>query len=371
MSFKKVLVLMHPELDYLAESVLVGLYETPELEVIEYPYCFHMHGGIDDWYVQDNRQPGFTAPAGYMADVPLPPNEKSLEEILDRFREIDLFILSSGRSYAIRGLQEICKRLNKKPDDLNLIFCDGEDSPDINIEAISHYRPKVYFKRELLAPHVKPTFTKIKAGDFWTPIFALPFSAFTRGLPEINDQEKDWDVCLALGMTWPARQNLLAKFLEAGAPRSYICVNGDNPLRWEHPFGNRLRDMMGWTEYMTKMGRSKLTAVMRGWGRDTLHAYEAFCYETLVLWCDPGIRVPFPFIPNQHCIEFTEDCEDVKRLIRYYLDPAHEAERLQIAKAGKAHLYKYHTTQKRAEYMLSVSERILNGEEVDWEEFGL
>jgi hypothetical protein len=110
---------------------------------------------------------------------------------------------------------------------------------------------------------------------------------------------------------------------------------------------------------------------MRGFGRDTLNFWEKMSFETLCLWCDPGIIIPHPPIPNRHVIEFEESCNDIPRLIKYYLDPIHETERIEISKAGKKWLHQSHTTKARSEYLLRLSQLIISGEEIIPEEFGL
>ena len=129
--------------------------------------------------------------------------------------------------------------------------------------------------------------------------------------------------------------------------------------------------MLGYNEYITKQARAKISASMRGFGRDTLNFWEKMSFETLCLWCDPEIVIPYPPIPNKHVVEFEESCDDVGRLIRYYLHPGHEDERKTIAKAGKEWLHAHHITERRASYLLSISLKIINGEKIILEGFGL
>ena len=122
---------------------------------------------------------------------------------------------------------------------------------------------------------------------------------------------------------------------------------------------------------MTRQARSKITASMRGFGRDALHLWEAFSAEVLVLYCPPGIVIPYPPQMGVHCVEINEDCSGVPGLLDYYLAPEHEEERKTIARAGKEWLYKFHTNQASCRYLLDITTRVLGGQKIDREEFGL
>ena len=108
---------------------------------------------------------------------------------------------------------------------------------------------------------------------------------------------------------------------------------------------------------------------MRGWGRDTLHAWEAFSFETAVLYADPGIHIPYPPEDGKHVYFFKEDCSDLKSALDFILNA--DNLRRTMAKKCKQWLYEHHTNVKRAEYMINVFQRILAGEKIDPAEFGL
>ena len=365
----KCLCLCHFEMDFLGDAILTGLHETGH-DIYEMPVIGHIRGRADDNYSLADGSKGFTGVPGFLQLNHLPEYAHTEEEMWDTYKDFDLVIMTSYRRYAVDALYKIKEKIGKFPD--NLVVVDGEDHCVIRLDLIHQWKPIAYFKRELLKePHGFRILSRSVEG---TPVFSLPFAAFTRSYPEVNDQEKDYDLFLALGMTYDARQTLLAKFMETASEieaEALICVNGDNPIRGSHPLGEYFHQMLGYIEYITKQARSKISASMRGFGRDTLNFWEKMSFETLCLWCDPGIVIPYPFIPNVHLVEFTEDCSDINRLIKYYLDPIHEAERVKIAKAGKRHLYTHHTTKARAEYLLRLSQLIISGEKIIPEEFGL
>lgn len=365
----KLITLNHPEMDFLGDGILVGMHESGH-DILELPIIGHIRGRADDDYVLADGSRGMTGVPGFLQLNPLPEYPHTEEEIWDTYDDFDLVIMTSYRHYAVDALYKIKKKMGKFPD--NLVVVDGEDHPMLQQELIREWKPIVYFKRELL----KEThgFRMLSRSVEGTPVFPCPFAAFTRSYPEVNDEEKDYDLFLALGMTYNARQTLLAKFMETAVEieaEALICVNGDNPIRGSHPLGKYFHQMLGYSEYITKQARSKISASMRGFGRDTLNFWEKMSFETLCLWCDPGIVIPYPPIPNMHVVEFEESCIDIPRLIEYYLDPIHEDERLRISRDGKEWLHAHHSTKHRATYLLDLSQLIISGEKVNPEEFGL
>lgn len=355
-------------MDFLADGIIVGLHESGH-DVFELPSINHIRGGVDDNYTLADGSRGFTATPGFLQLNPLPEYTHTDEEILDTYKDFNLIIMTSYRRYSIKALNYI---KNKYGLPQNLVIVDGEDHPIIQQELIKECKPIAYFKRELLKEN--HGFRILSRSVEGVPIFPCPFAAFVRGYPVVDDHEKDYDLFLALGMTYDKRQTLLARFMETSAEieaESLICLNSDNPLRTSHPLGKYFHDMMGYEEYITKQARSNISASMRGFGRDTLNFWEKMSFETLCLWCDPGIVIPYPPIPNRHVVEFTEDCNDIPRLIKYYLDPIHEEERKIIVRAGKNWLRSYHTAQKRAEYITKIAQLIISGKVITINEFGL
>ena len=360
----KIVLAQHPECDFLGHAISTGLYENSH-EILEIPYVKSLHGQVDDWYLLADGKRGMSAPPGYLQINPLPDNERSEEEVLDIVGEADLIISHSTRRYALAALDKIINRLGRNPG--NIVIADGDDTDYIDRGIIERFRPIVFFKREMLQHYPLAAYSV----SYGCPIFPLPFASFTRGFPEVDDQDKNMDFFLSLGNTNPLRNKLLGKCLEARIDKIYIATDGNNPIRGQHPFGHEIQQMLPWPEYIKAQSQAKIGASCAGFGRDTLNFWEKMSFETLCLWCDPGIVIPYPPIPNQHVVEFTEDCEDVPRLIKYYLDPIHEGERKAIAKAGKSWLYAHHTTQQRATWLLDISRKIMGGEKVEPEEFGL
>ena len=71
----------------------------------------------------------------------------------------------------------------------------------------------------------------------------------------------------------------------------------------------------------------------------------------------PETLIPNDFEDRRHAVFCKRDLSDLEALVRYYL--CEDAEREAIAAEGRAHLLKYHTCERRAEYFLDVCARKL------------
>lgn len=362
----KILIAGHFECDYLAATVNVGLYES-EHEIYELPYCRHYHGDVDQGYTLWDGKSGFTAPPGYMTN-PLPDNEHSEEEILDLAPTFDLFVMHSTRPYAVAAIDKISQRLGKVPS--NLVICDGEDSEWINVPLVEKYRPLVFFKRELVRGKLPIGYVP----RLQCNLIPLPFGAFPRSYPDnIDDTNKIYDIFVSLGNTHESRLPLLRTCIDYGRTHGlcyYVGSDPNSPLRNEPEYAPYLEGMQGWLTYMRMQAQSKIAVVRRGHGRDTLHAWEAFSFATAVCYEDPGVYIPYPFENEKHCLYyFREDCVDLEFLFDRLLQDPELAQSL--AAAGKAHCRQYHTAQARAEYLLEITRRVMEYEELRLDEFGL
>ena len=84
---------------------------------------------------------------------------------------------------------------------------------------------------------------------------------------------------------------------------------------------------------------------------------------------DPGIIIPHPFKPHDHYIPIEAPYSDLAGKIKLYLSkPRYLAEK---AAASKVHCLMYHTTERRAEYLVDIAMKYINGEQPEPEEFGL
>ena len=102
---------------------------------------------------------------------------------------------------------------------------------------------------------------------------------------------------------------------------------------------------------------------------DALHAWELFSFETAALYCPPAIQIPYPPENLRHCVYFKEDCSGLKDRLDFLLGD--NRARIDIAKTGKEWLYKHHTNRERVRYLLDIAQRVIGGQRIEPEEFGL
>jgi len=351
----KIAAMAHPEQDFLADGIICGLYELGH-EVYELPYIKHLHGEIDRGYRLDDGQPGLTAPPGYMS-TPLPANEQPLARILDEW-PYDLVILTSGRTHARQALNILMAERGLKPGSFPLVLCDGEDGPGIRWDLVEQFQPQIYFKRELLRSGT------VSVREYWhgIPVMPMPFGAFVRSYPHVDDQQKNYDLFLAIGNTHPCRRKLVEIFRDfMGEFRTAIHTN--------IPVAGLTCGMLSWGEYITALAKSRITASIRGWGRDTLRTWESLSFATCVLWADPGIYIPHPFEDMKHVVQFREHCVNLPGIIRDLM--AHPEVAEGVAAAGKAHVREFHTTSARVQYLLDVWHEHRDTGSIALESYGL
>jgi hypothetical protein len=373
----KILALCDYQMDYLAEGLLVGLWESGH-DIYELPFIQHARGKVDEGYILPDGNRGFTGPPGHLLPNVLPDQAHDKEEIFDLIvkKEFDLIVMLSHRDYARFALDEIIQRTGLPSNALPLVSCDGEDGDLINWDILKQYNVKLHFKRELLRPGIQGRqHTIIDYTENAIPVWPLPFSAFVRNYPEnLDDSVKDIDFFAILGWTHPSRDILLASCLEYCVEKQlshHIATNHTSPLLAEqtrHRYADQIKqNWFGWQEYIERQAHARMTAVIRGWGRDSLHVWEAFSFAIATLYVDPGIYLPFPFIDEEHCLHISQDFSNVKmQLYRFHSDPEFTR---QIALAGKKHCREHHTNKKRVEYMIDVAHRHIHGKPATPEEF--
>jgi spore maturation protein CgeB len=71
----------------------------------------------------------------------------------------------------------------------------------------------------------------------------------------------------------------------------------------------------------------------------------------------PEAIIPNGFEDRRHAVYCKADLSDLADLVRHYIQE--EAEREAIVNDGIAHLLKYHTCERRAEYFLGICQRAL------------
>ncbi len=110
--------------------------------------------------------------------------------------------------------------------------------------------------------------------------------------------------------------------------------------------------MFGYTNYLKMMASAKINVVARGHGWDSVRRFEAPTFSGLVLADRLPLITPNDYEDRKNIVYYENDLSDMVDKILYYLE--HNEERKKIGEAGRKHTFKYHTSIRRAEYLLSV-----------------
>lgn len=329
----KILFIVHPENDY-GESFLYNGLATllGEDNVILYPQKLSYMGYTDTSYLLHNENKrGMTNPAGHTVARKL--RIYPFEEIIDLMPEFDFVVLSSPRHYAVHALRFIKKIYgNRIPK--TLVYTDFEDSDTLRTDIIDEFQPSIIFKRELMHPIDN--------------VYSLPFSSAVPYLPEkFDDQTKTLDLFCTFGFTHQLRKQIVDFLIQSKlTDKQYLGLDIPELVR-----DGTYNPLLPYKEYIKQIASSKIAICVRGHGRDTVRYWEIPAFETLFLVKDPEIIIPNPFTDGVNCVQF-DTLDDLADKIKYYL--SHDEERIKIAKAGKEHLYTFHSNEKRAEQFLDI-----------------
>lgn len=337
----KVLWVDHPEGDYLASFVFMGLCEElGDDNVVDYPskLSFHglMHrypspyavpvgdGGGMPWERAARAAPdaiGTTGPYEWMR--PSSGRVWSRDEVISRIGEFSLVVLAAPRTYNVPALEDIIVAVgrDRMPP---IVIMDGEDYSAIRVDLVQKFQPKVYFKRELMPG--SGCGCRLEPFSFATPV-RLP----------VEPVEKDIDVLFLGGASWGSRDE--------------AC----NALR--AAFGERfvggVRGHVAHVEYLRMLARAKIAISVRGYGYDTVKFFEIPSMPGTLLVSDtaPIVR-PAPFVHGETALFFSSPSELVE-VVRHALDD--EPWRQKISEAGNRHLATHHTPRARAKELLRIS----------------
>lgn len=106
---------------------------------------------------------------------------------------------------------------------------------------------------------------------------------------------------------------------------------------------------VNYAEYCENLRRSKASISLKGMGEDTYRYWEIPSYSTVLCARRPEIIIPDDFTDTE-CIRFDNE-DDLINKLRYYLRD-HPGELEQVRRQGYDKLMNYHTSVKRAEYLL-------------------
>ena len=333
MEIDRALILSDPQSDYGQYFLWRGLVQIlGDENVVTFPFKKTYYGEVDNDYILPDGKKGFTSPYEF-AEKRDKPRIWSLDDVVNKLYTFDLIILSSLRDYALLAYNDIKNKLGTIQ--CPLVYTDYEDYSGMNMWAIDKIKPDILFKREYLKGEPYPSHY---------PLYPLPFSSNIE--PDMFPRtEKEYDVFFACGITHPIRQEIIDKIYDIVKRHNIKFIGGGNQFR------------RSWKEYNELMAKSKINIIARGWGWDTVRAWEAPAHDGMTMWYEHPQIIQHPFEDKIHTVYFNLDNFEEKLL--YYLE--HNDERDQIAYLGREHLYKHHTNRARAQEFLNTVKTVIGG----------
>jgi spore maturation protein CgeB len=117
------------------------------------------------------------------------------------------------------------------------------------------------------------------------------------------------------------------------------------------------RERKGPEGYYREIASSRIAVAIRGGGWMSPRYFEIVAMGAMLLSDKPEVLIPDDFVDRRHAVHCKPDLSDLDDLVRHYL--REDQERETIATEGRAHLLKYHTCERRAEYFLEICQRAL------------
>jgi len=346
---RKILLISDPEADYGQYFLWRGLAQLlGDENVVTFPFKKSYYGEVDKDYILPDGKTGYTAPYDFQYSYQTTaefnggpdimrdfvkkrptPRIYTLDDVVNEIKTFDLIIVSSFRRFALQAYNDLKARLPyfRCP----VVYTDMEDASGINMWQVDEIHPDVIFKREMLMGEPYPSHY---------PVFPLPFSSHIEET-DFVEREKKYDVFLACGITHPVRTQVLNKLKSM----KINFIGGGNEFR------------RSWKDYNDLMEQSKISIIVRGWGWDTVRAWEAPAHRTMTMWYEHPQIIPNPFTHKEHTSYF--NLNNLEEQIYYYLD--NEKERNMIAEAGRKHLFIFHSNRARAQYLIDRVKEAVNG----------
>lgn len=215
-----------------------------------------------------------------------------------------------------------------------LVFVDGEDSP-ARIPA----GPYVICRRET------------DGTDFSVPLpMALP-EEILNWITSYDNVPKDHSVCFLGSYTEQCMERrdiveAIARLYPDSMLTATVVPSADNPA----PAGR-----VGRNAYYENLQKSRIVLNLRGMGLDTFRFWENAACNSVHISQRMPLFIPDDFEDGKDILRFT-GIDELKRLIDSMLEDQSSADR--IIAAGRSRLMNYHTTTKRAMYLLKVLQTV-------------
>ena len=307
----RILFITHDRPNYGLDLLFDGLCRTLGAEnVTEFPWKPTLHGSV----------------ARDMMNYPClfnhPGRNLSLEDAVGGLERGDYDYLVWG-DYEAHLPPEWAQRLVKAAGPDRLILLDQQDDPVPKVMAMQVYldmeQPFLCFKREMLA-----------CLDYGPRTFPLPFSYSADRVPPAVDGARD------TSLFWAGHRT-------AGLRRVYLEM-------LERRFNISLDTQYTPEVYASALLRSQIGLCIFGTGFDTVRYWELPAHGCMMLAERMPIVIPDDFEDGVSAVLFN-DAEDLTGKMEYYLE--HPDEAATIARAGRLHLLKHHTSVARAQQMLA------------------
>ena len=312
----KILILGHSSSDYGMDTLFDGLCRVVgECNVVEYPPKPMLHG--DKFDAAQNYPCTFTHASSF----------SSLSDIADRLEAGWFDIVLYADVVEMMHPKEVRLLLGAAAN-LPLIVYDTWDDCYTPLKAVLDYTGRaqvdLVFKREMLS-----------AVDYGENTYPLPF-----GYPESKVHEIP---------PYPERQH---DFFWAGKRefglRPIILQQVEKLMRRKF---DRAFDQAA---YSKRIRNSQIGLSLWGYGFDTVRYWEIPAHGGMLLAQRPPIQIPHNFV-NGYSAVFFDDLFELEQKLIYYLNHPEAAEK--IAVQGHQHWKTYHTTEARAEQLLSLIEQ--------------
>jgi hypothetical protein len=360
-----VLYVTDPELDYLADQIYTGLCQVLGWQnIFDFP-----------------RKAAYHDPASRAAFLPQNPgHHASFDELVSRIldRRIDLVLVSSPRRGTLDAYHLLAKHGAVPP----TVLLDGEDDGCIRADVYRLVKAGLYFKRELKLD-VKDRRSGLRSrwtvgqhiSDQFCRIHPLPFSVTEVPVHSPVTTQRAVDISFAGRASHRKRVravNLLRRSADIRFEGGVYVDSGDRRSKlgdsWFDVVKAKLRRdpqvpmsergcRLDAEEYRALLHRSKMALSIRGGGFDTLRYWEIVASKTLLVSEPPDIVIPNNFEHGVHAMFCRSDLRDLPALVRSLRDD--DAARGRMVNAAFEHLTAFHTSERRASYLLDTCRKFL------------
>jgi hypothetical protein len=279
-------------------------------------------------------------PKNYPKNLGYSPKNKRFIHSTIPWGQLTHVLIASCKKDCFEKFLKIEGRLSS---DCKVIFIDGSDREEIAGDAIrlnfEHLWELIQKKRRI---HRIFKREMIKGRAYQDHIHPLPFSAKMDHYAPISVNKKVYDVTFWAVESHPIRTKAL-ELIE----KRFDCEN--NGTTKNQVFSKYKRKGR---YYLEELQRSKIALNLRGGGWDTLRLWELGGLGVFTLAQKLEILIPNDYRDGVEIVYLENDLSDLIEKCEYYLH--HLEEREQIEKAFLEKTKKYHTTEKRAQYILDI-----------------